>query len=59
MVDYVREMTVKKSCWYGEYGSLVFLFSFSCLSFFLFSFLFAYFSLSLFLVSSCLYAVYE
>ena len=23
MVDYVREITVKKSCKYGEYGSFV------------------------------------
>ena len=32
IVDYVREMTVKKSCKYGEYGSfedLLFLFTFS------------------------------
>ena len=35
MVDYVRKMTVKKSCKYGEYGSFehsLFLFSFICKS---------------------------
>ena len=33
MVDYVREMTVKKSCKYGQYGSfvhLLFLFFSGC-----------------------------
>ena len=36
MVDYVREMTVKKSCKYGEYGSfehLIFVFVFCFWSF--------------------------